>query len=133
MARLLEERGLDTSGFVARALTAPLVGSADLVLTMTRAHRAAVLDLAPAALRRSLLLTELAPLAERLGDDGRPTDDSARLRAVVAGASRVRAGVDLEREAPDVEDPYGRADHVYASVLERIQAECSRIASALRG
>lgn len=133
MARLLAGLGQDTSGFVARALTAQMVGSADLVLTMTRAHRAAVLDLAPAALRRSFLFTELAPLAERLARRASPADDAARLGAVVDAAPRARTSIDLRRDAQDVEDPYGQADHVYERVLGRIRSESARITDALRG
>lgn len=133
MARLLHDDGLDTSGFVARALTAGLAESADLVLTMTRAHRAAVLDLVPAALRRSFLFTELAPLAERCGTIAGRADDAARLAAVVAAAPRLRAGIDLRRDAPDVEDPYRRPDQVYVRVLQHVRAETARVAAALRG
>lgn len=132
MAGLLSDRGLDPSGFVARPLTESLVRSADVVLTMTRRHRAAVLELAPSALRRSFLLTELAVIAERLGPGAARSEDAARLAEVVLGAPRARASVDLEHDAPDVEDPYGRPEDVYRRVLDRIEAEAARLVAALR-
>jgi protein-tyrosine phosphatase len=132
MARLLAERGLDGSGFVARPLTEDLVTSADVVLAMTRGHRAAVLALAPAALRRSFLFTELVPIAERLGPGAARSEDAVRLAEVVAAAPRARASVDLDRDAPDVEDPYGRADDVFRRVLDRIEVDTERLVAALR-
>ncbi len=132
MARLLSDRGLDPSGFVARSLTEDLVRSGDLVLTMTRRHRAAVLELAPSALRRTFLVTELASIAERLGTGAPGADDAARL-AAAAAAPRARASLDLERDAPDVEDPYGRSEDVYRRVLDRIEADARRLVAALRG
>ncbi|MFB8228349.1 low molecular weight phosphatase family protein [Cellulosimicrobium sp. NPDC055967] len=133
MARLLSDRGLDPSGFVARSLTEDLVRSGDLVLTMTRRHRAAVLELAPSALRRTFLVTELVSIAERLGTGAPGADDAARLADVAAAAPRARASLDLERDAPDVEDPYGRSEDVYRRVLDRIEADARRLVAALRG
>ena len=87
MARLLADRGLDPSGFVARALTEDQVRSADLVLTMTRRHRTAVLELAPWALRRTFLFTELTSIAERLGAPPPGADDVGEPRPERARAS----------------------------------------------
>lgn len=132
MARLVARRGLDPAAFAARDLTPDLVRAADLVLTMTRRHRADVLDLAPAALRRSFLFTELPAIAEAVGTGDRATTDAARLAAVVAAAPRARAVLDLARHAPDVEDPYGRSDEVYERVLGTIETQTDRLVAALR-
>lgn len=132
VARLLEDRGLDPSGFVARPLDAALVASADVVLAMTRRHRAAVLEMAPSALRRSLLFTELSALAERVGPWPGRADDAERLTEVLGVAPRARAGVDLTREAPDVEDPYGRPEEVHRRVVDRIGADIARLVAAVR-
>ncbi len=70
--RVLIEMGLDTSGFTATWLREPQVAWADLVLTATAEHRAAVLHLEPRALRRTFALRELARLAREVGPDQLP-------------------------------------------------------------
>jgi protein-tyrosine phosphatase len=132
MARQLARRGLDVSGFVARPVAADLLESAELVLTMTRAHRAAVLELAPAALRRCLLFTEVAALAQRVPSVPEASDDAARLRAVVVGAGRARATLGGLGPDQDIEDPYGHDDDVHARVLDRIVDETDLLVTALR-
>jgi protein-tyrosine phosphatase len=61
-ALVLEKLGGDASGFAARQLTSRIASDADLVLTMTRAHRDAVLELAPHRLHRTFTLREAARL-----------------------------------------------------------------------
>ena len=60
--------GVDLGGIVSTPLTARLLDRADLVLTMERTHRAAVLDLAPALLRRTFTLREFERLVRPLLD-----------------------------------------------------------------
>lgn len=130
VARRLSAAGVDPSGFAARSLTPALVGESDVVVTMTTAHRAAVLDLAPAALRRTFLLTELVLLAEGSPPgtlDG--ADDSARLRALVASAGRTRASLGVR--ATDVDDPYGRDEGVHDRVHGEIRSQVARLVEAL--
>ncbi len=132
VARRLTGLGLDPSAFAARALTAGLVDDADVVVTMTAAQRADVLEHVPGALRRTVLLTELVQLAEHAGPALRQgDDDAARLRSLVTSAGRVRAVLGGVR-AHDVEDPYGRADAVHARVLEELRTSVSRLGAALR-
>ncbi|OLT52234.1 hypothetical protein [Cellulosimicrobium sp. CUA-896] len=132
VARRLDGLGLDHSAFTARALTPGLVEAADLVVTMTSAQRADVLDRAPGALRRTFLLTELVQLAEHADPALRHgTDDEARLRSLVASAGRVRAVLGTVR-ARDVEDPYGRDDAVHERVLDELRSSVSRLGRALR-
>jgi protein-tyrosine phosphatase len=50
-------------GHIARQLTASIVREQDLVLTMERTQRGAVLDLVPSALRRTFTLLEVQRLA----------------------------------------------------------------------
>ncbi|MFC8922582.1 low molecular weight phosphatase family protein [Cellulosimicrobium sp. NPDC057127] len=131
VARRLAGLGLDHSGFAARALTPAIVRAADLVVTMTAAQRAVVLEDSPGALRRTFLLSELTSLAEHAGPDLQGTGDAARLRSLVTSAGRVRArlgGV----STPDVEDPYGRDDDVHARVLDELRTYVARLGRALR-
>lgn len=60
---VLESRGFDTSDFASRYLRMPMVTSADVVLALTREHRAACQQLAPARWKRSFTLVEFADLA----------------------------------------------------------------------
>ena len=56
MDRLVLEGGADPAGFRAQQLSAEHLRQADLILGMTREHRAAAADLVPAAVRRSFTL-----------------------------------------------------------------------------
>ena len=106
-APVLEELGGDASGFVARQLTPRIASDADLVLTMTQAHRATILELAPRQLRRTFTLPEAAHLAAEF--DPEDLSDLPKLRA------HLRAG-----EAPDVVDPIGHGAEIFSQVGFRI-------------
>ena len=77
-ARVLSDLGGDPSGFAARQLTARIATSADLVLTMARENRDAVLELAPRQLHRTFTLNEAARLVSEFG--AREVKDLAALR-----------------------------------------------------
>ena len=77
-ARVLEMLGGEVSNFAARQLTSTIASDADLVLTMTRAHRDTVLELAPRQLRRTFTLTEAARLTSAY--NARNIADLAALR-----------------------------------------------------
>lgn len=62
-ARVLQELGGDGSNFAARELKPTIAADADLIVTMTRAHRDDVLKLAPQQLHRTFTLQEAAILA----------------------------------------------------------------------
>jgi len=59
-ANVLKRLGGNPSGFAARQLTSRIALEADLIVTMTRAHRDAVLELAPRQLHRTFTLGEAA-------------------------------------------------------------------------
>lgn len=79
---------------------------------MTRSQRSAVATAVPAAVRRTVLLTEAA---DRLGTGGGPA------LVVVPGTG----------PADDVEDPFGRSRAEIVTVLDRIEVEVGRLARAL--
>lgn len=106
-AQVLEGLGGDASNFVARQLTSKIASDADLVLTMTKAHRDTVLELAPRQLHRTFTLTEAAQLA--VLDDASTVADLSALRSRVA-----------TREVADVPDPIGREADVFAAVGSQI-------------
>ena len=94
-ALILEGLGGDASNFAARQLTSRIASEADLVLTMTRPHRDAVLELAPRLLRRTFTLTEAARLVSEC--NATTIGDLSGFRAQLAAS-----------EAPDILDPIGQ-------------------------
>lgn len=57
-ARVLHTLGGDPRNFAARQIKPAIASDADLILTMTRFHRDAVLEMAPRQLRRTFTLAE---------------------------------------------------------------------------
>ena len=94
-ARVLDELGGDPSGFAGRQLTQKVASNADLVLALTRAHRDAVLELAPRQLKRTFTLAEASRLVSEFG--ARSVDDLAVLRPQLR-----------QDDATDIPDPIGR-------------------------
>lgn len=137
MARLVTAAGADAHGFAARQLTADMVRESDLVLTMTRAHRAAVVELAPAAVRRTFALRELARLADAaVAADASstgpwPSDPAGRVRALPARASQQRGRVPAAAQDDDIEDPYDRGDAAYQRAFGEIDDAVQRVVAAL--
>jgi protein-tyrosine phosphatase len=106
-ALVLESLGGDSSDFAARQLNSKIASAADLVLTMTRAHRDAVLEQAPRQLRRTFTLTEAARLVSEYG--ARSVEDLAALRPHMAAA-----------EFADILDPIGQSADVFVSIGSQI-------------
>lgn len=129
---VLREWGIDENGFVARALTPAMVGSADLVLTATREHRAAVLADTPAALRRTFTIREMAALVSsaQLALD-RTTAADERARALVAAAAAARGTVRRAGVEDDIADPYRRGLEQYRSCRDDIAMAVRVVADVL--
>lgn len=104
-ARVLKSLGGDASNFNARQLAQRITSEADLVLTMTKAHRDTVLQLAPRLLHRTFTLSEGA----RLASDARTVADLAALRPHLDA-----------NELPDIPDPIGKSAQVFAVVGSQI-------------
>lgn len=120
MAALLRADGVDADGFEARQLTGSLIREADLILVMTRAHRAWVVEEEPTALRRTFTLLELARIIgapEFAHVEG--ASAAERLRATVASASRHRHLGEVVG-GDDVPDPYGRDGAAFADAYSLI-------------
>jgi protein-tyrosine phosphatase len=138
MADLLRGMDVDPDGFAARRVTEQMLRGADLVLPLTRDHRAQVVDLAPAVVRRTFTLRELARLASQVDLEqlearaGGPTATPAsRLDALVPLAAAHRSAVAPELD--DVLDPYRRELSVYQESFDQIVPAVRTIAKiALR-
>jgi protein-tyrosine phosphatase len=106
-ARVLQELGGDTSRFAARQLKPTIAADADLVLTMTKAHREAVLDLVPQQLHKTFTLPEAAQLVSQC---------NARNVAELADF-RPRLPADGQLE---ISDPIGRDEAFFAMIGAQI-------------
>ena len=100
-----------------------------LVLAMTREHRRAVVELAPAATRRTFTVRELARLAAHVSDDdaravadAAGTDPRARLDALLAHLISVRGEIESPADPTldDVVDPYRRDWEVYEQMASEL-------------
>jgi protein-tyrosine phosphatase len=125
MADLLRGVDVEPDGFAARRVTEQMLRGADLVLPLTRDHRAQVVDVAPAVVRRTFTLREFARLSSQVDRDhlearaGGPTATPAsRLDALIPMAAAHRAAVDPELD--DVVDPYRREPSVYQESFDQL-------------
>ena len=122
-ALVLRGLGTEPGDFRARQLEPVHVAEADLVLTMTRAHRRVVLELAPRALSRTFTLLEAADLLHHTGATapaaGETVADRGRalVRALADARSRRHAG-----DADDVADPIGRPLEAHQAAGDAIVA-----------
>jgi protein-tyrosine phosphatase len=106
-ALVLEKLGGEASNFAARQLTPRIASDADLVLTMTRAQRDAVLEVAPRQLHRTFTLSEAARLASEC--EAQTVADLAALRPQLAA-----------HELSDIPDPIGQTAEVFAAIGSQI-------------
>lgn len=106
-ADVLQQLGGDGSDFTARQITARIVADADLILTMTRDHRNAVLELAPRKLRRTFTLAEASQLISEMG--AQDVDQLATLRPELPSS-----------DAHDILDPIGQTPEFFVAVGSQI-------------
>ncbi|MGD9618300.1 low molecular weight phosphatase family protein [Mycolicibacterium sp.] len=106
-AVVLERLGGDASDFAARRFTPNIGLQADLVLTMTRAHRDTVLEVAPRILRKVFTLTEAELLISQFNP--RDVSDLGGLRSYVAA-----------HDLTDILDPIGQDAEFFARVGSQI-------------
>ncbi|MGN6409726.1 MAG: low molecular weight phosphatase family protein [Curtobacterium sp.] len=115
-----------------RYLTAAIAGSADLVLTAERSHRAAVVSLAPPMAKRAFTLKQFARVLDGLepGDLSGVTSPSELVERVARLRGSVPPPVDPADD--DVDDPYRRSTATHERVADEIAAALVVVADALR-
>lgn len=129
----LELSGVSADRFAARQVAPADVRAADLVLALTRAHRAQLVQQAPAALRRAFTLLEFARIVASPDLPPVPAGPiGVRLRELVPLAARHRA-LAGPAETLDVPDPYGRDRAAYELAYALIRDAVDAIARAARG
>ncbi|MGY1844781.1 arsenate reductase/protein-tyrosine-phosphatase family protein [Modestobacter sp. SYSU DS0875] len=127
-ALVLAGFGGEAAGFAARHLRDGMAVEADLVLTLTRAHRRAALQLAPRALARTFTLREAADLVDLLDPDTEfPGETHAqRCRALVAALAAARSRR-ASSDRDDIADPIGQPLEVHQQVGEEISDALLRL------
>jgi protein-tyrosine phosphatase len=132
MTALLREDGIEDQPFQACLLTDQMLKQADLVLPLTRAQRGLVVELWPAAVRRTFTLREFARLLGWIDPSVLPVSTPAeRLRAAIPLAAAQRG---RERTAPDeddVVDPFRLSDEIYTDSFVQIKSAVDRIVDVI--
>jgi protein-tyrosine phosphatase len=132
MAALLLDGGYDPHSFEARRLSEQMLKEADLVLTMTRAQRGLVVELWPAAVRRTFTLREFARLLNWVDPAALPPGPPAeRLRAAIPLAAAERGRERTMPDEDDVIDPFRLDSTVYAESLAQIRSAVDALVYAI--
>jgi protein-tyrosine phosphatase len=128
MAALLLDSGVESDAFAARLLSEPMLKRADLILAMTRAQRGLVVELWPAAVRRTFTLREFARLLNWVDPAALPSGTPAeRLRAAVPLAASQRGRERTTPHEDDVIDPFRLSNAVYAESFAQIRSTVDRV------
>lgn len=130
-ASLLRANGITMHAFSARRLDQSVIDDADIVLTATRAHRSTVVDLSPAALRRTFTLREFAGMLGSV--ELEPTGTSELWQAALPELLQLRPWRrPALPEDDDVADPYRRGDASYTRMAAEILPAVDSIARFVR-
>ena len=123
------ERGTDISGHVAREVTEPMVGDADVVVTMTREQREELRAIAPAV--AVFTLKELVRVLESLPPGANDAATTPERRE--AGARARAAGFVGNPADEDVADPLGLPLESYRAIAWEIDEWTDRLVDGLYG
>ena len=122
----------DVAAFRARQLPARDVELADLVLTVSRSHRSAVLELEPRALRSTFTMREFARLLDGVDHAALPADPRERAHALVAAALAERGqGAPVEAEDDAVPDPVQGEVEAHVEAAQRMHAAIRPLVDAI--
>jgi glycine hydroxymethyltransferase len=115
-SRAVAPRGLTLEAHRSRQMTKEIVGAADLVLGMARAHVREAVIAVPDVLPRTFTLKELVRRAGEAGARPRGQD----LRAYLAALSEERPRTELlgDSSADDIDDPIGGPDAGYVATAD---------------
>nr|WP_275889420.1 hypothetical protein [Nakamurella flavida] len=126
-AQTLQERGIDVDGFASRPLSREMLEESDLVLTATRAHRAAAVQLAPRTIKRTFTLFQFARLAAAVPPMG-PMSPERAGRSLVAEALLARSDVPAATgDEDDLKDPIGLPIEAFRRCADEIATAVAAI------
>ncbi|MBB2991287.1 protein-tyrosine phosphatase [Mycolicibacterium iranicum] len=106
-ASALRDLGGDDARFSARQFTPKIASTADLILTMTNAHRDSVLELAPSKLNQTFTLMEASRLVS--AHRAQTVTDLVKFRPFLQPSDR-----------GDITDPIGQGADVFRAVAAQI-------------
>jgi protein-tyrosine phosphatase len=128
MAALIRQAGVEPEPFAARGLSEQMLKDANLILTMTRAQRGLVVELWPAAVRRTFTLREFARLLSWVDPSVLPAGTPAdRLRAAIPLAVAERGRERKSADEDDVTDPFRLSNAVYADSFAQLHSAIGRV------
>lgn len=142
--RLAAERGVPAEEsarhrshhLVERDLVSP-----DLILTMTRVHRRAVVELAPSRVGSTFTVREFARLASAVPDDelraaadSAGDDDQDRVRAAALGVAAYRGIVEPPADPADddVIDPFRQSWETYENSAAQLEPAIDEVVRVIR-
>ena len=132
MATLLRQAAVEPEPFEARRLSEQMVKESDLILAMTRVQRGLVVELSPAAVRRTFTLREFARLLSWVDPSALPAGSPAqRLRAAIPMAAAERGRERTSPDEDDVIDPFRLSNAVYADSFAQIASALDSIVYAI--
>ena len=130
MRELLGRRGIEATGSLACQVTVGMLESADLILTASTSHRAAVVRILPRAVRKTLTLKQLARYAPAILRFGGGTRTGAeRVEWILAAVPQARALVPMGDDS--IADPLGKSRRHYRVAIDQLDDACAVIASVL--
>ncbi|MDO5699858.1 MAG: hypothetical protein Q4P36_00055 [Bowdeniella nasicola] len=136
MAALLDARGVDATGLIARQLTPNDVAAATVVLTATVDHSADVVRLSPRALKKVFTLGRFADILayesrhDLLGLPHGDTPDTIEARWRLIGRDLTALRAVVPSGTWDIADPYGRGPAAHRAAFDAISRAVGAIARA---
>jgi protein-tyrosine phosphatase len=132
MATLPQQAGVEPKPSEARRLSEQMLKDADLILPLTRAQRGLIVELWPAAVRRTFTLRESARLLTHVDPPALSHDALAdRLRAAIPLAAAERGRWRTAPKDDDVVDLFRLAYELYVDSFGQIKSAVEQIVSRL--
>lgn len=136
--KVLADRGADLSTHRSRALTRDLLDKANLILTMTRSHKAEILRISPDAAGKTYTLREfvererwqdlIARSQEVYSALEKASDESDQERLPLREELR---NLEVQLREMDIDDPWGGDEEAYVRVADALKSLIEALAGML--
>lgn len=129
--RLMDSVGIDSGEFRSRQLTRELAENADLILCFEEEQRNNIVDMAPAVVRRTFLVTDFANMCLYCAqhDLVKGLTVQERLNSVIEASSFIRPMIPAPR---DVEDPFTKDFPVFRKAANQTNKAIWIILNSMR-